>query len=82
MMKMSNRFCIKFYDFLQRFAHWVLIAFFILAGFALPFALFYVVISLTWQLSIIATLGFYASVWLMRTMFVWYGRGSDSSDEE
>lgn len=81
-MKMSNRFCIKFYDFLQRFEHWVLIVFFILAGFALPFALFYVVISLTWQLSIIATLGFYASVWLMHTMFVWYDRGSDSSDEE
>jgi cytochrome b subunit of formate dehydrogenase len=82
MMKMSNRFCIKFYDFLQRFEHWVLIVFFILAGFALPFALFYVIIGLTWQLSIIATLSFYASVWLIRTMFVLYDRGSDSSDEE
>lgn len=79
---MSNRFCTRFYNFLQRFEHWVLIVFFILAGFTLPFALFYAVIGLTWQLSIIATLSFYASAWLIRTMFVLYDRGSDSSDEE
>lgn len=77
---MSNKFCITFYKFLQRFEHWVLTIFFIAVAFAIPFALFYAVIDLTWQLSIIATLGTYVSIGAIYAMAVLYDRGERNEE--